>query len=118
MTHMALTLITQTPNKLLGDLKKAIDGGHIKTWSYNTNGDFTHTPDQWKDEALMRPVVTDGQKLTFNFLRRRADKTSMELYAIYHGRLAESFLAHFDTMFDDARITALATGSDRMAAVA
>jgi hypothetical protein len=115
---MALNLNTTTPKKLLAEFKKAIDEGHVVTWSYNANGDFTHDVDQWRGEALMRPVIVEGTRLTFNFLRRKTDKTSRELYAIYHGRLAESFLAHLDTVFDDVSATALGTVGDRMAVAA
>jgi hypothetical protein len=114
---MALNFDTATPNKLLAAFKKAIDDGHVDTWSYNAAGDFTHIPPQWKGEALMRPEVFAG-RLTFSFLRKRTEKTSRELYAVYHGRLAESFLVHCDQLFDNVSATALATNSDRLVAVA
>ncbi len=37
---MALHFKTDDPKKLLSAYKKAIDDGHIKTWSYDQDGDF------------------------------------------------------------------------------
>ena len=45
---MAVHILTSTPNTLLTKIKAAIDKGEIDTWSYDANGDFTHTPEQWK----------------------------------------------------------------------
>jgi hypothetical protein len=43
---MAINFETTTPKKLLAAFKKAIDDGHVKTWRYDADGDFIHTPDQ------------------------------------------------------------------------
>jgi hypothetical protein len=40
---MALLFKTNTPQALLNDFKKKIDEGHVVTWSYDKDGDFTHT---------------------------------------------------------------------------
>jgi hypothetical protein len=39
---MAVHFKTKTPKKLLAAHKKAIDDGHIATWSYDKDGDFAH----------------------------------------------------------------------------
>jgi hypothetical protein len=44
---MALLFKTNVPQALLNDFKK-IDEGHVVTWSCDRDGDFTHTPDQWR----------------------------------------------------------------------
>jgi hypothetical protein len=43
---MAIYFGTDDPDKLLFTFKKAIDEGHIATWSYDKDGDFTHTAAQ------------------------------------------------------------------------
>jgi hypothetical protein len=109
---MAINFETSTPKKLLTTFKKAIDDGHVVTWQYDDAGDFTHTPDQWKYRAWLRPVIYEGSLLTFNFIGRIDEKASKPLYAVYHGRFIESMLAHCDELFTAAAATALATNSD------
>jgi hypothetical protein len=109
---MALRFITNTPNKLLSTFKKAIDDGHVDTWSYDKDGDFTHTPPQWNKLAWLRPSVVDGEKLIFKIIRPQNSTVSTEVYAVYHGRFIESMLAHCNQLFTDARATATADSGD------
>jgi hypothetical protein len=110
---MALYFLSNTPNKLLTSLKKAIDEKHITTWSYDKDGDFTHTAEQWKNKAWLRPEVR-SDRLAFIIIKPQKAKLSKEVYAIYHGRFLESMLAHFDTIFTRGTATALATEEDRV----
>ena len=55
---VAVKLQSQSPKALLATLKKAIDDGKAPTWSYDSDGDFTHTPPQWQKKAWMRPTVS------------------------------------------------------------
>lgn len=112
---MAVNFETSDPYGLLAAFKKAIDEGHIVTWSYDQNNNFTHTPPQWKDEAVLRPTVFAGW-LVMNFYRRKSDKTSVPLYGVYHGRFIESMLTHCDKLFTNGTATAMPTNADRMAA--
>ena len=112
---MAIHFTTTNPSGLLAAFKKAIDDKKIETWSYDGDGDFTHTPPQWKNQAWLRPSVTSGL-LTLHFLARNDVKTSKEVYAVYHGRFIESMLAHFDEMFGTADATALPVVGDRVIA--
>jgi hypothetical protein len=111
---MAIYFETKTPNKLLKTFKKAIDDGHVVTWSCDGDGDFTHTPDQWAHQAWLRPAVTTGKQLSFSILAPTDSKVSSEAYAVYHGRFIESMLAHCDTLFTDARATAMPAGDDKV----
>ena len=45
---MAINFDTDNPTKLLSAFKKAIDDKKIVTWSYDKDGYFTHTPEQWR----------------------------------------------------------------------
>lgn len=100
---MAIHVETPTPRKLLSAYKKAIDEGHVQTWSYDTDGDFTHTPDQWRREAWFRPRIVDKQELVFFILSPVEETLSTEVYAVYHGRFIESLLSHCDDLFESAR---------------
>src|SRR5882724_10950054 len=110
---MALLFKTNTPQALLNDFKKKIDEGHVVTWSYDKDGDFTHTPDQWRNQAWMRPSIDLGG-LRFNILGNAKKITTKAVYAVYHGRMVESMAAHCDDRFTEAVTTARATNSDNI----
>jgi hypothetical protein len=111
---MAVHFNTKTPNKLLKAFKKAIDDGHVKTWSYDDEGDFTHTAEQWIKRAWLSPKVTDGERLSFFIVPPREAKISSEVYAIYHGRFIETMLRHCDSLFGEGRASALPEGGDKV----
>lgn len=112
---MALYFETQTPNGLLKAFKKAIDDGHISTWSYDSQGDFTHTPEQWNKLAWFRPKVIEKKQLVFSIIRPKNRNISSEVYAVYHGRFLESILVHCDTLFTKSIATALPAETDNVA---
>ena len=72
---MAVNFETADPAKLLAEFKKAIDDKKVVTWSYDKQGDFTHTPNQWKDQAWLRPTVYTG-RLTMNLLGHKQRVTT------------------------------------------
>lgn len=108
---MAVLFKTSTPQALLNDFKKKIDQGHVVTWSYDKDGDFTHTPDQWRSKAWMRPSIELGG-LKFNFLANVSEVTSTALYGVYHGRFVESVVAHCDDRFTEAAVSARGSNAD------
>jgi len=91
---MALTVLTNNPKGLLAAIYKGIDDGNIDTWGYDKDGDFTHTPTQWKDKAWLKPDA--GDQLRFKIIGQKSVPLSKEIYAVYHGRFSEMLLAHFD----------------------
>jgi hypothetical protein len=103
---------TKTPKKLLAAYKKAIDDGHVTTWSYDSDGDFTHTADQWSRKAWLRPKIEDGKALVFSIVKPQEATLSAVVYAVYHGRLIESMLRHCDELFIVGRASALPEGDD------
>jgi hypothetical protein len=109
---MALHFKTATPKKLLSAFKTAIDEGKVATWSYDGDGDFTHTPQQWKSLAWLRPKVVDGADLILTIIKPNNSKISSEVYAVYHGRFIESMLVHCDSLFQEAYATAMPADGD------
>jgi hypothetical protein len=109
---MAIYFETKTPKKLLAAYKKAIDDGHVTTWSYDSDGDFTHTAEQWKNEAWLRPKIEEGTMLVFHILAPEASEMSSAVYAIYHGRFIESMLTHCDALFSVGRASAMPDEGD------
>jgi hypothetical protein len=111
---MAIYFETKTPKKLLSAFKKAIDDGHIITWGYDQDGDFTHTAEQWKSRAWLRPTVQEGTALLLHIIKPRNTNITTELYAIYHGRFIEAMLRHCDELFSDGRATAMPEAKDNV----
>jgi hypothetical protein len=109
---VAIFFKTKTPNRLLTTYKTAVDAGRVRTWSYDADGDFTHTAEQWKNKAWFRPRVETGELLVFNILAPTDSTLTADVYGLYHGRFVESMLAHCDRLFNEATITALAVDGD------
>jgi hypothetical protein len=110
---MALNCFTDNPNGLLSAFKKAIDDGHVATWSYDKDGDFTHTAAQWKNLAWLRPSTVAGQ-LVLNTIKPKDTNITWEVYGIYHGRFIESMIIHCHGLFTNARATASPTEDDKV----
>lgn len=110
---MAIIIKTTDANKLLSFFKKGIDEGKIVTWSYDQDGDFSHTPDQWKNKAWLRPQIKGGD-LVLSILKPQNITISSLVYAVYHGRFIESMLNHCDQLFTDISATALPREGDRV----
>ncbi len=108
---MAVLVKTATPLTLLRKIKSSIDDGLIETWEYDEDGDFTHSPDQWRYKAWLRPVKTDDG-IAFGILSPRDTDLSTVDYAVYHGRFAEMLLAHFDKDCKDIRVSPMPTKYD------
>ena len=110
---MTIVVNVGNPSALLANIKKAIDSKHIVTWSYDSDGDFTHTPDQWFRKAWLRPQLAYGE-LQFGILGPRGIGVSKLIYGVYHGRFIEMLLTHFDEQFATASATAGVTALDRV----
>lgn len=113
---MAVQVLCDNPQQLLSSIKAAIHAGTIETWTVDKDGDLTHTPPQWRFKAWFRPAVSQD-KLVFNILGPQKIHMSKEIYGIYHGRLIEMLLVHFDLNFRSASSTALPTPADRVKGV-
>ncbi len=102
---MSILFTTNKPKTLLERLRSCIDQNHIETWAYDGNGDFTHTPDQFRYKAWMRPYVL-SEGLMFGVVGRNDQRLTRGLYGIYHGRFAECVTNHGDDLFTVAVQTA------------
>ena len=102
---MAVRALCDNPQQLLIEVKAAIREGTVQTWLLDKDGDLTHSPVQWKNKAWFRPS-TEAGVLVFKILGRQSVAMTTEVYAVYHGRLIEMLLAHFDKKFASAFATA------------
>jgi hypothetical protein len=108
---MAIYFESANPAALLAAFKNAIDKAQVVTWSYDKNGDFTHTPEQWRYRGWLRPSLSSG-RLTMSFLGSSDEVTTWEVCGIYHGRFIESMMVHCHSMFNDTRAPSQPTTSD------
>jgi hypothetical protein len=109
---MAVHVKTKTPKKLLAAYKKAIDDGLATTWSYDSEGDFTHTGDRWVRKAWLRPKIIEKTQLSLFILCPKETKISTAVYAVYHARIIESLLRHCDGLFEQAVATSSPEAGD------
>jgi hypothetical protein len=103
---LAVHFRTNDPAKLLAAYKKVIDDGHVTTWSYDKDGDFTHTAEQWIRKAWLTPSISQGE-LVFYILGPKEVQITTTVYAIYHGRFIESMLRHCDSLFTSGTASSL-----------
>ncbi len=108
---MAVRVQSSDPRALLNDIRKAIRDGSVETWSMDSDGDLTHATEQWRNKAWFRPKLSD-ELLIFNILTPRGKRMSRTIYGIYHGRLIQMLLVHFDEKFTRASATALPVSGD------
>jgi hypothetical protein len=110
---MSITIRTGDPSILLKEIYALIDQGHIKTWQYDKDGDFTSAVEQWRYKAWLRPTKAAGELILRTIAPVNA-KVSTEVYAIYHGRFIEALLAHLDKEFSSAVASALPSLGDQV----
>jgi hypothetical protein len=102
---MAIVVNTPNPKGLLEGIKKGIDKGTVDTWIYDKDGDFTHEPEQWKNQAWLRPHISFGI-LQFGLLGPKDTIITKTVYGVHHGRFIEMLLTHFDKEFSNTTATA------------
>ena len=108
---MAIFVRTNTPGMLVENIKKKIDEHKIDTWSVDSDNDFTHNVDQWRNRAWIRYTIEVGRVVFYVICRRDANMSIAE-YAVYHGRFVEMLLAHFDKDCNAIEVSPLATSYD------
>ncbi|MDQ3032734.1 MAG: hypothetical protein M3Y87_09980 [Myxococcota bacterium] len=109
---MALVIHTADAEALLVQIQTAIDGGKVRTWGYDRDGDFTHTAEQWQNKAWLRPRLLNAERLVLNIIAPRGQQVTKAIYGVYHGRFAEMVLTHFDEHCESIRATANAELGD------
>jgi hypothetical protein len=98
---MTIKIKTDNPTQLLKAIKNAIDNDEVRTWSYDEDGDLTHTKTQWVNKAFLRPQPKPGE-LHLTIMAPDKVKITPAVYGVYHGRFIEMLLSHFSDMFSTA----------------
>ena len=111
---MALIVKTENPKALLQKIYKAIEENTIDTWIFDSDGDFTHVPEQWNCKAWMHLAdnTSNDDELIFGIVGNKEKQMTKSLYAVYHGRFSEMLLSHFDTEISEIKITSEKTKYD------
>jgi len=109
---MAIFVFTGSPQVVWEKIRAAIGQGRIETWEIDTDNDLTHSPPQWKNKAWFRCYV-NNDKLSFALFGVKGIAMTKVVYGVYHGRLIETLLAHFDTEFSSISATASRAQIDR-----
>jgi hypothetical protein len=107
---MAILINVKEPLNFLKKIQSAIDDKRIQTWTYDSENDFTHSLEQWKNKAWIRPYENITEKdynIAFGFIGNTNVITTKGLYAVYHGRFVEILLTHFDIDIKTFLITSL-----------
>jgi hypothetical protein len=107
---MSIRAFSDDSASLLARIKTLIKSGHIATWECDSDGDFTHSPAQWKNKAWLRPEVQDDN-LRLAILGTKAG-LSREVYAVYHGRFIEMLIAHVPCKFTTVSASPNAAAGD------
>jgi hypothetical protein len=102
---MAIIVNCDQPRVLLRQIREGIEDGLVRGWSYDEDGDFSYTVARWEGRAWLRPRIR-GDRLTLNIVTPRGQQMTTMTYAVYHARFAQMLLTHFDSEFDDVRISA------------
>lgn len=110
---MAVRAYSADPERLMRSIRKKISDGGIKTWSIDEDGDLMHTPVQWEGKAWMRPRIQE-ERIVFNILGNKGAIMTKAIYAVYHGRLIEMLLTHFDDQITRTSATAHVVQGDRI----
>jgi hypothetical protein len=99
-----LIVRTANPRTLLRKIRTQIAEGKIETWTYDKDGDFTHTPRQWRELAWLHPEVKTNA-LVFTILPTEGVPLTLEVNGVYFGRFAEMLLIHFPDEFSVIEIS-------------
>lgn len=108
---MAIIVNTGDPQTLLKCIKKGIDDGVVKSWSYDDDGDFTHDSKQWNEKAWLRPKLYSSE-LRFGIIPPKDTEIIRQIYGIYHGRFIDMLLTHFNEHFIYVTATSYYTDPD------
>ena len=105
---MAIIIDTENPDLLLNKIYDAIDSKKADKWTRTSDGRLTYGTLLWRNEAFFKPQIwVDEHQLRFGLLKRKDRKhITSKLYTLFHARLIEMLLAHFDNDFRGVTATA------------
>ena len=118
---MAIIVKTYNAAKLLHDFTEAVkkkphSKGAVDVWEHRASGRFGYLPEQYAGLAYFEPKIESKTVLMFYLIKPREKVVDSYTYAVYHGRLVESLLAHFATQMIGIAATTEAAAGDNLGA--
>lgn len=101
---MAIFIKVSDPSSFLKDIKASIDGGSIKEWTYDDDGDITSTDEKLKNEAWFHPYMPVGNILVLGIIGRKNVMMSKSMYSMYHSEFIKTLLLNYGSQLDDISI--------------
>ena len=111
---MAIFVQTESPRKLLSEIINRIDNGRIKSWIIDSDYDLTFSDPRWTEMAWMHPYIVD-EGIIFGIVAPSDSSISIAAYGIFHGRLVEMLLIHFDEWMRNIKVSSQPTPYDSLA---
>lgn len=103
---MALIITSDTPEEIWDKFKRLVEDNIIKTWVIDDDEDLTCSNEKWIFKAWFeKKLLHDKGTLAFGIIPSTRFILTNEIYAVYHGRLASTLLAHFDNLIKELKIT-------------
>lgn len=109
---MAILLKVDNPSDFLKKIYADIDDKSIDTWKYDKDGDFTHLPKQWINQAWLKQIkpvspICSVYNLCFGIVPPQNIKIEQYIYGAYHGRFAEMLITHYPKAVKALQLTPL-----------
>lgn len=103
---MAVIVKTNQPELLANRLMESIKNNEIPTWSIDDDGDITIANIKWTNKAWFQiKIEYENNILAFGIISSKIYRMTNELYGVYHGRLAATLLAYFDSLLDNIELS-------------
>lgn len=115
---MAIRVRFKQKENILEEIRELIYSEKVRKWSIDSDDDLTLLIPEWHCKAWMRikPIKNDPKCVVFGIVTSQLYPLTKSIYAIYHSRLAELLLTHFDTDIETMEISALLVkGEDEFA---
>ncbi len=101
---MALIVKSKNRDDLIKKFHFLVENEYIQTWIVDKDGDYTPSSEKWRYHAWMR-VYLENDGLAFGFVKSVKYPITNGLYAVIHGRLAATLLAHASELIQELIIT-------------
>jgi len=96
---MPISFSSSSATLLLSSIKSAIDKDTVKTWAYDSDGDFYHKATQYDRKGFLKPTV-DGSKLSLNYIPLKdLSQVPTDIKGVLYGRFLEMMINHFEASF-------------------
>lgn len=101
-----ITITTENPLTLIASIDFAMRSNVIRGWTIDGVGDYTMTSNFRGNRAWFRHRI-HGNEIQFGIIGSRSAPMDRTLYSVYHSRLIEVLLTHFDNDIQSLEVSPL-----------